>query len=268
MFFDDEYNPTGLSWFLGVLVIVVVIAMLVLSPFTIVSPGYRALVVTFGRVDDAVLQEGFHVISPFSNTVHMEVKTQKIETGASAASKDLQTVNATIALNYHLNDSVLVGLYKNVGKEYESKLIAPAIQESVKAATALFTAEEMVTRRSEVSDKIREVLSGRLDDGYFDVEAINIVNFDFSPEFNAAIERKVTAEQEALASKNKLEQVKYESEQRVVQAKAEAEAIRIQAQSVSQQGGADYVKLKWVEKWDGKLPTTSLGEGTSVIIGQ
>jgi regulator of protease activity HflC (stomatin/prohibitin superfamily) len=91
------------------------------------------------------------------------------------------------------------------------------------------------------------------------VDQVNITNFDFSQSFNAAIEAKVTAEQSALAAKNKLEQVKFEAEQRVTQAKGEAEAIKIQAAAIQAQGGQEYVSLKWVEKWNGALPTTQLG---------
>ena len=240
--------------FTGFLAALLLVFAVTLSPFTIISPGERGIVVTFGTVNKEVLSEGFHFISPFSEVVHMEVKTQKVEAGANAASKDLQTVSTTIALNFHLDEASLINLYKEVGWDYENKLIAPAIQESVKAATALFTAEELVTKRSEVSAKMEEVLASQLDYGYFIIDGVNIVSFDFSPEFNAAIEKKVTAEQDALASKNKLEQVKYESEQRIVQAQAEAEAIRIQAESISAQGGAEYVNLKAVEKWSGVLP--------------
>ncbi len=251
----------------------IVLALLLLFfvfflPFTIVSPGYRGLVTTFGKIQDVPLEPGFHLVSPFSEIIHMDVRTQKAEAESVAASKDLQVVTTSIAVNYSLDTNALVSLYSTVGKDYEMKLIDPAIQESVKAATALFTAEELITKRNEVSTKIEENLLTQLDQGYFILENVNIVNFNFSDQFNEAIEAKVTAEQDALTAKNKLDQVKYEAEQRVAEAQAEAEAIRIQAESISAQGGAEYVKLKWVEKWDGKLPTTMLGEDTSVLLGQ
>lgn len=250
----------------GMLAIILLVFLVTLSPITIVSAGDRGIVATLGKVQDTPLTPGFHIISPFSDVTHVDVQTQRTEASSSAASKDLQVVSTVIVLNYRLNENALARLYKEVGMDYESKLIAPAIQESVKAATALFTAEELITKRSEVGAKIEENLTAQLAQGYFTLENVSIVNFDFSPQFNEAIERKVTAEQDALASKNKLEQTRYEAEQKVVSATAEAESIRIQAQSVSQQGGADYVKLQWVQKWDGKLPTTMLGDDTSVIL--
>lgn len=135
----------------------------------------------------------------------------------------------------------------------------------MKASTAKFSAEELITKRAEVKDSITQTLAERMQKVGILISNVSIIDFDFSKSFNNAIEDKVTAEQEALAQKNKLEQVKYEAEQRVAQAKAEAEAIKIQAQAVTSQGGADYVKLKWIEKWNGVLPSTSLGEGTPMI---
>lgn len=97
------------------------------------------------------------------------------------------------------------------------------------------------------------------------ISGMNITNLEFSPSFNTAIEAKVTAEQNALAQKNKLEQVKYEAQQTIEKAKAEAESIKIQAESVNSQGGADYVKLKAIEKWNGVLPQYQLGNATPII---
>ena len=149
-----------------------------------------------------------------------------------------------------------------IGKEYRERIIDPALQEAVKSATALYTAEELITKRPEVKDTIKTLLVERLSQEYILVDEFSIVNFDFSPSFNQAIEAKVTAEQNALASKNKLEQVKYEAEQRIATAKGEAEAIRIQADAIQSQGGAEYVNLKAIEKWNGVLPSYMMGNGT------
>ncbi len=125
----------------------------------------------------------------------------------------------------------------------------------MKANTAKYTAEQLITKREDVRAGIIALLTDKMKPFGVTVDAVNITNFDFSPQFNTAIEAKVTAEQNALAAKNKLDQVQYEAQQRVAQADGEAKAIAIQAQAINSQGGASYVQLKAIEKWDGKLPT-------------
>ena len=144
-------------------------------------------------------------------------------------------------------------------------IIEPIIREVIKSQAALYTAEELVTKRAEFSNKVSAMLSEKIGSKDSVFERLNITNFQFSESFSKAIEAKVTAEQNALAAKNKLEQVKFEAEQRVAEAKGEAEAIKIQAQAIQAQGGKEYVNLKWVEKWNGILPTTILGDSVPMI---
>ena len=233
-----------------------VLLIIFLSPFTLVNAGHRTVITYFGQVQEGVLNEGFHFISPFASSHEFDIRTQKIETQASAASKDLQSVATTIAINFHVNPATVKSLYQETQGDYEVTLISPAVQESVKAATAQFTADELITRRAEVKDAMKLALASRESMKFFIVEDVSIVNFSFSESFNTAIENKVRAEQDALASKNKLEQTKYEAEQKIVSATAEAEAIRIQAQAITQQGGQAYVDLQAVLRWNGILPTT------------
>lgn len=250
----------------GCLAALLLIGVLALKPFTIIDAGSSGVLVRFGKVSDTILPEGFHLINPLDNVVQLSIQTQRYEATSSAASKDLQSVSAEIVVNGHLDPDNVNQLYQDIGINYESKIVDPAIQESVKAATAQFTAEELITKRQAVGDMILKTLSERLSKSYIIVESVSIVDFSFSEAFNQAIEAKVTAEQNALAAKNKLEQIKYEAEQRVAQAQGEAEAIRIQAESISAQGGDAYVTLQWIEQWDGVLPTTMLGQDSSVFV--
>lgn len=193
----------------------------------------------------------------------------KADEVSKSASKDLQNVSTTISVNYSINPIRLIDLYRNVSLSHDtikSVVFSSAIQESVKRATALFTAEELVTQREKVRGEIETSLKEKVEKYGLLISQVNIVNFDFSQSFDEAIEAKVKAEQDALASKNKLAQVKYEAEQQVARATAEATTIRIQAEAVRAQGGAEYVKLKWIERWDGKLPTTSLGSDSNTLI--
>lgn len=233
---------------------VLLLILIAISPFTIIDAGHRGVVKNWGAVSEEILGEGIHWVTPIKqDVVEFDVRTQKEQVEAGAASKDLQTVNATVALNYHLEGGKVNRLLQETD-DYKTTIIAPAIQESVKAAAAKYTAEELVTKRALVKEDARVLLVERLAPKHIVLDDLSIVNFSFSKSFDEAIEAKVTAEQQALAAKNKLEQVKFEAEQRVAQARAEAEAIRIQAQAITQQGGEDYVQLKAIEKWNGVLP--------------
>lgn len=244
----------------------VLVFMLIINPIVIVQAGQRGVVLQLGRVV-RVMDEGLNFKLPLlEEVIKMDVKTQKHEAKANSASKDLQTINATVAVNYSLNTLLVGEIYKTLGKDYEVRLIDPVVQESIKASTAQFTAEELITKRSMVRDLIEGHIRERLSQRGIVTEAVNIINFDFSGSFDKSIEAKVVAEQDALASKNKLEQIKYEAEQKIVTAKAEAEAIKIQSQAIESQGGENYVQLQAVHKWNGVLPVQMLPNSTVPFI--
>lgn len=236
--------------------VLAVIAFMIINPIVTVGAGQRGVVTRWGAVQDRVLSEGISLVAPIADRViKMDVKTQKEEREASSASKDLQSVRTTIAVNYRLDPNKVNKIYQQVGRDYASKIIDPAIQEYIKSVTSQYTAEELITKREQVKEALRVHLNENLAKNDIILEDVFITNFEFSENFDKAIESKVTAEQRALESKNKLEQIKFEAQQQIETAKAEAEAIRIKAQAVTQQGGADYVKLQAIQKWDGKLPT-------------
>lgn len=249
-----------------VIAIVALMLLLWLSPITSINAGHKGVVTRGGKVA-RVLDEGYQYKTPVIEKVtEVDVRTQVETAEASAASKDLQTVTAKVAVNYNIAPDKVAYMWNNVGKEYKTVIIDPAIQEAVKAATAKHTAEELITKREAVKDEITADLRDRLAAvGFINLTGVSITDFDFSQSFNAAIEAKVTAEQTALASKNKLEQVKYEAQQQIEQAKAQAESIRIQAQAVTQQGGKDYVQLQWIQAWKeggAKVPSTLITGST------
>lgn len=247
---------------LGGFLLILAIVMVFSSVYTI-SAGQRGVLLTFGKPSMDAVGEGLHFKMPFiQKVIEMDVKTMKIEEGANSASKDLQDVQTTIALNYHLSPELTPELYQKIGLAFEDRIIRPAIQESVKATTAKFTAEELITRRTEVRDGIQMALSERLGGYYMTVDGFNIVDFQFSEEFDKAIEQKVTAEQLKLKAERDLERIKIEKEQKIAQAEAEAEALRLQKQQLT----PDLVRLREIEarisaieKWNGQLPTVTGG---------
>jgi len=241
-----------LKWIVrGIIVIVVVSLLFVVSPFGTVKPGHRGVMLTLNKVEDRVLGEGFYFRIPFVQKVkELPVRIVKYEVNAPAYTKDIQVVDTLIALNYHLNEADVNKLYQDIGPEWENIIIQPTIQESVKSVIAKYNSQELLDKRPQVKDEIKAEIVSRISGRYMLVDEFSVNDFSFSDEYEASIERKQVAKQDALTAEAKLEQVEFEAEQRVEQARAEAEAIRIQAQAITQQGGRDYVQLKWVEAWE------------------
>ncbi|MFT9848299.1 prohibitin family protein [Aneurinibacillus sp. REN35] len=242
---------------------IVILVILAFESFTVVQSGHRGVVVQLGAVKPKVLEEGMHFKIPFiQEIVQIEVRVQKAESNASAASKDLQIVTTNMAVNFHIDPSSVNKLYQNIGMDYKARIVDPAIGESLKAVTARYTAEQLISKRSEVSQQVKEILNKKLGTYSMMLDEINITEFKFSDEFNRAIEQKQIAEQQALKSKLDLERIKIEKEQTITKAQATAESLRLQKQEVT----PELVRLREIEaqqqaieKWDGKLPSTTGG---------
>lgn len=251
---------------IGIGLIFIVLSTLVFGSFYIIGAGERGVIITLGKASDISYEPGLHFKMPIiQKVIKFDVKTQKYEAEASAASSDLQTVNTKLAINYHVQPSSVPTLYREIGLDYSQRIIQPLEQEIVKATTAKYTAEELITRREQVREDMKSLLSEKLIARGIVVEEVSIVNFDFSSSFNEAIEAKVTAEQQALAAKNKLAQIEYEAQQRVTTAKGEAEAIKIQSQAIQSAGGKEYVQLQAIARWNGELPMV-VGTGSMPFI--
>lgn len=244
-------------------IVIAAIGVLVMNPFVIVGAGERGVVLNFGAVQGTVLDEGIHFRVPImQRVIKIDVKVHKSETGAEAASKDLQDIRSTIAVNYHILADKANWVYQNLGTSFKERIIDPAVQEVVKAITAKYNAVELITQREKVRDEIKALLKSRLLTYNIVVDDFSIVNFKFSQQFEQAIEAKQTAEQLALKAQRDLERIKIEADQKVASAKAEAESLRLQKENVTPQ----LIKLrqieasiKAIEKWDGHLPKINSG---------
>ena len=247
------------------------------NAFTIVPAGNTGVVLTLGEVSANPLSEGFHIKAPFVQTVEkMSNKIQVYETPAPAVSKDLQTVSSSIAVNYRLVSDKSPDMYKNVGIDYQTILIAPVVQECMKSATAKYNAEQLITERESVSNEVKTALDSKLNNYGIYIEKFNIVNFDFSPEFNTAIEAKQVAEQNLLKTKTEQEQAKVvaktEAEKKVIAADAEAEAILKQAQAqadanklLEESLSNKVIAYEQIQKWDGVMPKVTGKDGGLLI---
>ena len=255
-------------------VLIIPIAILVIlglfSPWVQVGAGQRGVVMNFGAVQDKVLNEGIHFRVPIMQEITlMDVKIHKVVTDAASASSDLQDVALSVALNYHIVPEKANLVYQTIGVDFKERMIDPAIQEVMKAVSARYTAEELITKRPAVSAEMQESLTKRLLLSNISVDAFSIVSFSFSKIFTDAIEAKQTAEQNALKAKRDLDRIKVEAEQTITAATAEAEALRLQKMNIS----PDLIELrkieanlKAIEKWNGILPQVT-GAGAVPFIG-
>lgn len=244
----------------GVIGFVVIMLLIFFSPFGIVNAGHRGVLLNMGRVSGTVIGEGFYFKVPFVQRVkELPVRIVKLETSAPAYSKDIQVVDTVIALNYHLVPDQVNQLYRDIGPDWETVVIQPAIQESVKSVVARYTSQELLDKRAQVKDEIKAELVARLQTRFMVVDEFSINDFSFSDQYEQSIEAKQKAQQDALTAQNNLAKVEFEAKQRVAQATAEAEAIKIQAQAITQQGGKEYVNLKTIEKWNGAACTQYCG---------
>lgn len=277
----DGIEVSGL---VGVLAVGGVIGVWLLANcFVVVQSGHVGVVQTLGAVQPNELEEGFHLVKPFIDKVEqMDCRLHRAHSPANAASKDLQNVATEVTVQFAINGDVAPETFKSIGgkDEVQVKLIEPAIQESVKSVTAKFTAEQLVTQRSQVKlqihDQIKEFIDVTLAKkgtiGAVNVANVAITDFDFSPEFNRAIELKVKAEQEALQAKNeklrRVTQAEASAMERTLDADAiaykiemesvaRAEAIEREAKALS--GNPELIQLRAVESWDGQLPRFSGG---------
>ena len=268
-----------------VIVILIIGGLVGIGAFVQVPSGTRGVVVSFGRVEDRILSEGLNFKIPNMQTVVlMNVQIQKAESTESTATEDLQEVSTTVAVNYRLDSSKVNEIYQDMRQDYVNRVIKPNIEEGLKATTAEYKAEELITKRAEVKDKLDQILAERLSEFNIQVVAVSLTDFQFSRSFNDAIEAKVTAEQEALQAKNKLQQITYEAQQQIIQAEAEKNATirraegNAQAQLIEANAKAEVIKLitsqmtpeyaqyLWLQTWDGKLPAVLSGEGQGIIL--
>jgi regulator of protease activity HflC (stomatin/prohibitin superfamily) len=251
--------------------IAIVVLVLVFLSVTTVASGYRGVLLQLGAVKPTILTEGLHFKVPFLQSVQpIEVRVQKEESSQSAASKDLQIVTTRVAVNYSVDPEAVNKLYQDIGLDYRARIVDPAVAEALKAITAQYTAEELISKRPEVSAQVKDILGKKLSKYYMELEDINIKEFAFSEEFNKAIESKQTAEQNALKAQRDLDRIKIEAQQQVAQAGAEAEALRLKKLEVT----PELIQLKQIEvqekaleKWDGRLPSVTGGATPFIDFG-
>jgi regulator of protease activity HflC (stomatin/prohibitin superfamily) len=263
-----------------ILVVMAVVALLIISSFRTVDTGHIGILTSFGKVTGDELQPGLHNINPLTEGItQMSVQVQKDVADAESASSDLQQTQTQVAVNYHLDPAYVFDLYRNVGVNYADVLIDPAIQESIKATTAQYTAVQLVQRRAVAKAALEQALRARLAVYHIIVDNVNLTNFQFSDAFNKAIEAKQVASQQVLTEQQKLDALKISAQRQVVEAenqaraqvasangdaqsniiraKASAQAQRLQQASLTPL----FVQYQAILRWNGALPAYNGGNG-------
>ncbi|MFL6461977.1 MAG: prohibitin family protein [Nitrososphaeraceae archaeon] len=255
---------------LAAIVTFIIIIVVMSQSVVIVQAGHRGVVLYLGAVENKVLGEGLHFIIPFAEQViQLEVRTLKFQADASAASNDLQEVATVIALNYHIDPNDANIIYQQLGADYSDRIIAPTIQESVKASVAKFNAEELITKRETAKAVIAQAIRNTLSSRDITVETVFITDFKFSEAFASQVESKVVAFQKYLTEQNNLRAVQVVANQTVVQAQAQARSNVARAEGESQaikviteqlRQSPQYLQWQSINRWNGQMPY-SLGSG-------
>ena len=245
--YSEQSKILTYTWIRRIILLIIALFILttIICSITTVPTGFVGIKTRFGQVQDAVIQEGFNFKLPYiEKIVKLDCRTQKTEYTMEASSKDLQKIsNFKVAVNYNITKDTANDLYRKVGVDYKSIIVEPAIQEAMKATIANYTAEELITKRNEVSAFALEALFNKLQDSGITLTALNIIDLSFSQEFDKAVEEKQIVEQQTEKAKYELEKAKVENEKKIENAKAEAEVMKQQNAQITDQ----YLRLKEIE---------------------
>lgn len=250
---DEEFRYGRLT----IIVIIGLFAIITLfSSFKTVKSGEVGLKVRFGKIVDSKLTEGFNFKIPYiEKIVKVNIKTQKEEITTESSTKDMQTVQTILAVNFRVEKDSAVSLYKTVGNNYKQTILIPAIQESVKSAMSKYSAEEVITKRNEVSDDCLKTLQEKVEKYGIVIQDFNIIDLSFSQAYKQAVEEKTIAEQKVLTAQQNLERAKVENEQKLLEAETTRQVNELLNQTITD----DILAKQFIEKWDGHLPETYAG---------
>lgn len=233
-------------------------------------PGYVTLVVGPSGVRDTVYEEGFHFKMPLLDkprNLNMQSVTWAYN-GLDAGTADMQRLTAAISANVSIDKTAAKDVFRNFrdADRLAQQVLQPAVEESLKAVTSKYRSEQIIAQRQQINSEFIALLRARVKPFNLLVNQVNVTNLAFSPAFMTSIENKVAAEQNALKAVHDLTRIKTEAEQKIAEARGQAESIRVQAEAITKNGGAEYVQLQWIAKWDGKLPTHQLGTSTTPML--
>jgi len=255
----------------AVIAVVLLIALFILWPFASVPAGYVGVMTTFGAPSTSVYDPGIHFRMPISQSMNnVYIGVYKAQSDVAGSSKDLQQVDMKVSVNFNILPTAAVGVYSNLGGDPWTQVMDPAVHDIVKAVAARYDATDLIQKRDEVSQAIRESLLSRFKNIGVNISAVNIVDFTFSKQFNDAIEAKITAQQNALRVENEITQTKWEAQKRVVESEAALQVAENNAKAnelmgKSLEANPALIEQKKIDKWDGHYPTYMMGGAMPMI---
>lgn len=259
----QQFRPSLYLYLVGG--VVLLFFAILFKPFTIVNAGERGVIMYAGEVQDEILNEGFHPILPIYTSIKkMSVRVKKVDVAVKVGTKDLQTLDVNLSVNWHIEAKRVNRVYQQVGDEKQARetIIIPAISEVLKASTPQRTAEEILKQRSNLKEEIERSLKPRLVKYGLQVDDVSLINIGFSPEFTKSIEQKQIAEQDAKKAEYEALKASRQAEAEVNRAKGTAEAQKLLKQSLNR----ELLEKQAIEKWDGKFPTMMSGNGVLPFI--
>lgn len=270
------------------ILVALIAVILVFSTCTAqVDTGYTGIITTFGRVEDHTMEAGFHFKSPFQRIILMDNREQKTSFTTQAFSSDIQQVDVTGSINYAINKSTAMTLFKEVGTDYFNKLVYPRMLENTKAAFSKYTAENLVSLREALSNHIRESLSAEMAGYGINIISVSIENIDFTDAFTDAVEAKQVAAQKKLQAEIEQQQKTMETQQQAerqriaaeaeaavakINADADAYATRVKAEAeasantlIAQSLTDSLIRFTQVSRWNGQLPSYVSGAAADAV---
>jgi regulator of protease activity HflC (stomatin/prohibitin superfamily) len=268
----DEQTKQVRNFIISILIGLVGL-IVVFGSFTIVSPQEKGVVTRLGSIS-RVLDNGFHFKLPLIESVtKMDVQIQALPVTELAYSKDSQTVETEVTLNYRLDPSLVEQVYKDVKRDYQVRIVIPAIKESIKSVTANYTAQGLIDNRAKISSDVKTVITERITGKGFLVDSVSITNLNFDDAYEEAIKQKQVAEQKALAQVNVTKQEEEIKKQEILKAEALAEKTRLESQALASQQGEKVINkiyaeaaLEAAKKWNGQLPNQMIPGATLPFI--
>lgn len=250
---------TAVLWILGLI--------LIFGSWFTVAEGERAILTTFGKASDTIYEAGLHLKLPYIQHVKFfDIKTIRADYKTQTYTKDIQTANIIVSYSYNLISNDIVETYRTYGNQWQERILYPNLEQAVKAEVGTWNADQMVANRDKVADNILKSLQARMIEHSYPVAITNfqMINIDYSDQFEKAIEKKVVAEQEALEEENRTKQVEQKAKQQIITAKSEAESMRIRANALT--SNPKLVNYEFVQKWDGKLPQIMTGDSMPILM--
>lgn len=238
----------------GIAAAIVLVLGIVFWPLVSVQAGHMGVLLLFGQVQEQPLAPGIHVINPMAHVIDFDTRQYQYPVDGEVGTKDLQSVHGKVIVNYHPSPESVGKLYSKFGAKYPDVIIAPAVQDRMKSITPHYNAEELVTKRADVSRQIKAAIVDSVRErsqGTVVVDDVVVADFGFAQSFKVAIENKQVAEQLALKAERDLQRIKVEAEQQIATAKATAESFRLQSQQITPQ----MIQMEAIKKWDGSMPT-------------